>query len=54
MRTGLGALILRSRSVLDSEVREEARCYRGQGDKGFGRGRLAGEGPGVIRRATVW
>ena len=54
MRTGLGALTFPSRSVLDSLVRDGARCYRGQGDKGFGCGRLAGGGPGMIRRATVW
>jgi hypothetical protein len=54
MRTGLGALILPSQLVFDREVRDGARCYRGQGDKGFGRGRLAGDGPGMIRQGKVW
>ena len=54
MRTGLGTLILPSRSVLDSEVRDGARCYREARGQRLRGGRLAGEGPGMIRRATVW
>jgi hypothetical protein len=45
MRAGLGTLILRSRSFLDSEVRDGARCYREARGQRLRGGRLAVKDP---------